>query len=243
MIRLQTPNQEILEFELLRVLGFSSERKRMSVIVKEKDKITLYCKGADSVIYNRLRTDLESQTNTLFCRTETQEHMDQYARLGLRMLCLTKRVRKGLILSNVSIFAICLQELSEQTYQDWNKLQHQAELDLDNRENLLVDLASKIETELELLGLFVCLFCHDHPYLNFLSVHIIHPSIYTGATGIEDRLQEGVPDAIQSLRDAGIKIWVVTGDKKETAINVGYASCLLEQDMEIIPLQASSEVR
>lgn len=76
----------------------------MSVIVKEKDKITLYCKGADSVIYNRLRMDLESQTNTLFCRTETQEHMDQYARLGLRMLCLTKRVREGLILSNVSIF-------------------------------------------------------------------------------------------------------------------------------------------
>lgn len=68
----------------------------MSVIVKEKDKITLYCKGADSVIYSRLSTDLESQSHTFFRRTETQEHMDQYARLGLRMLCLAKRVRKEL---------------------------------------------------------------------------------------------------------------------------------------------------
>ena len=90
--------------------------------------------------------------------------------------------------------------------------------------------------------LFVCLSVSlSWPPIPQLSVS---PSfIYIGATGIEDRLQEGVPDAIQSLRDAGIKVWVVTGDKKETAINVGYASRLLDQDMEIISLQASSEVR
>ena len=53
-------------------------------------------------------------------------------------------------------------------------------------------------------------------------------SLSSGATGIEDRLQDGVPDTIQSLREAGMKVWVLTGDKKETAINVGYASHLLE---------------
>lgn len=42
-----------------------------------------------------------------------------------------------------------------------------------------------------------------------------------GATAIEDKLQEGVPDAIASLATAGIKIWVLTGDKEETAINIG----------------------
>ena len=151
--------------------------------------------------------------------------------------------------------------MSEQIYQDWNDSRHNAELDLDNRDNLLLDLASKIETELELLGQSVCLsvclyFCMSvclsvclsvslsWPPIPQVSVSSYSPSfIYIGATGIEDRLQEGVPDAIQSLRDAGIKVWVVTGDKKETAINVGYASRLLDQDMEIISLQASSEVR
>jgi phospholipid-translocating ATPase len=39
-----------------------------------------------------------------------------------------------------------------------------------------------------------------------------------GATAIEDRLQEGVPETIADLQKAGIKIWVCTGDKMETAI-------------------------
>jgi phospholipid-translocating ATPase len=41
-----------------------------------------------------------------------------------------------------------------------------------------------------------------------------------GSTGVEDRLQEKVAQTLQSLRRAGIKIWVLTGDKKETAINI-----------------------
>ena len=43
-----------------------------------------------------------------------------------------------------------------------------------------------------------------------------------GGTAIEDRLQDGVPDAISILADAGIKLWVLTGDKVETAINIGF---------------------
>jgi phospholipid-transporting ATPase len=42
-----------------------------------------------------------------------------------------------------------------------------------------------------------------------------------GATAIEDKLQEGVPDTISALRKANIKVWVLTGDKQETAINIG----------------------
>ncbi|KAM7100680.1 phospholipid-transporting ATPase VB [Ciconia maguari] len=50
-----------------------------------------------------------------------------------------------------------------------------------------------------------------------------------GATGIEDRLQDGVPDTIAALREAGIQIWVLTGDKQETAVNIAYSCKLLNQ--------------
>ena len=46
--------------------------------------------------------------------------------------------------------------------------------------------------------------------------------ILIGCTAIEDKLQEGVPACIQILSKAGIKIWVLTGDKMETAINIAY---------------------
>lgn len=50
--------------------------------------------------------------------------------------------------------------------------------------------------------------------------------ILIGTTAIEDKLQEGVPDCIETLSRAGIKIWVLTGDKMETAINIAYGESL-----------------
>ena len=55
-----------------------------------------------------------------------------------------------------------------------------------------------------------------------------------GGTAIEDRLQDGVPNAISLLGNAGIKLWVLTGDKVETAINIGFACNLLNNDMDLI---------
>ncbi|TRY62354.1 hypothetical protein DNTS_025883 [Danionella cerebrum] len=55
-----------------------------------------------------------------------------------------------------------------------------------------------------------------------------------GVTAIEDRLQEGVPETIDSLRKAGVKVWVLTGDKTETAVNVGYACKLMDPDTTLI---------
>lgn len=60
-----------------------------------------------------------------------------------------------------------------------------------------------------------------------------------GATAIEDKLQEGVPRCIADLAEAGIKIWVLTGDKEETAINIGYACKLLTNNMKLICLNQS----
>ncbi|KAF2306631.1 hypothetical protein GH714_019915 [Hevea brasiliensis] len=62
-----------------------------------------------------------------------------------------------------------------------------------------------------------------------------------GATGIEDKLQDGVPEAIESLRQAGIKVWVLTGDKQETAISIGLSCKLLTMDMEQIIINGNSE--
>lgn len=64
-----------------------------------------------------------------------------------------------------------------------------------------------------------------------------------GATGVEDRLQESVPDTIMALREAGIQVWVLTGDKTETAVNIGYACRLLEDEDLVINMSCRSKVR
>ncbi|XP_061358473.1 phospholipid-transporting ATPase 1-like isoform X2 [Gastrolobium bilobum] len=61
-----------------------------------------------------------------------------------------------------------------------------------------------------------------------------------GATAIEDKLQQGVPEAIESLRIAGIKVWVLTGDKQETAISIGYSSKLLTSKMTQIIINSNN---
>lgn len=53
-----------------------------------------------------------------------------------------------------------------------------------------------------------------------------------GSTAIEDRLQDEVEETISKIKLAGIKLWVLTGDKVETAINIGYACSLLDNGME-----------
>jgi len=62
-----------------------------------------------------------------------------------------------------------------------------------------------------------------------------------GATGIEDKLQDGVPEAIESLRQADIKVWILTGDKQETAISIGYSCKLLTNEMTQIVINNNSK--
>lgn len=61
-----------------------------------------------------------------------------------------------------------------------------------------------------------------------------------GSTAIEDMLQDDVADTISFIKDAGVKLWVLTGDKIETAINIGYSCELLDDEMEIFLLQETS---
>ena len=53
-----------------------------------------------------------------------------------------------------------------------------------------------------------------------------------GSTALEDKLQDGVPEIIQMIMNAHIKLWVLTGDKTETAINIGYSCRLLDDSID-----------
>ncbi|XP_072424387.1 probable phospholipid-transporting ATPase IA isoform X2 [Chiloscyllium punctatum] len=189
----RTPNSVIIEalgqeekYELLNVLEFTSNRKRMSVIVRmPSGKLRLYCKGADTVIYERLSESSRYKDITL-------KHLEQFATEGLRTLCFT------------------VAEISETMYQDWLEVYQRASTALQNRSLKLEESYELIEKNLQLLG----------------------------ATAIEDRLQDNVPETIETLSKADIKIWILTGDKQETAVNIGHACKLLTKNMGLLVLNA-----
>ena len=64
---------------------------------------------------------------------------------------------------------------------------------------------------------------------------------YVGATAIEDKLQNGVPETIDILLKAKIKVWVLTGDKQETAIEIGKSCSLIQNDMKLSILTADTK--
>ncbi|KAL6702674.1 aminophospholipid translocase [Coniothyrium glycines] len=70
---------------------------------------------------------------------------------------------------------------------------------------------------------------------------IEHDLTLLGATAIEDKLQEGVPDTIATLQSAGIKVWVLTGDRQETAINIGMSCKLISEDMSLLIINEESK--
>ncbi|XP_078406485.1 putative phospholipid-transporting ATPase IM [Cetorhinus maximus] len=113
---------------------------------------------------------------------------------------------------------LAYKELDKGYFENWQKRYHEASTVLENREEQLSELYEEIEKDLTLLG----------------------------ATAVEDKLQDGVPQTIQTLSKANIKIWVLTGDKQETAVNIGYACNMLHEDMSnifIIEGSNSEEVR
>ena len=62
-----------------------------------------------------------------------------------------------------------------------------------------------------------------------------------GATAIKDRLQDGVPNTVAALAEAGIRLWVLTGDKQETAEEIGYATRVLDPAMRLLQIVKAPE--
>lgn len=172
------------DYELLNICEFNSTRKRMSAIFRCPDGvIRLFCKGADTVILERL-----SKADPQPFVEGTIRHLEEFASEGLRTLCIASRI------------------VSEEEYAAWSQTYYEASTSLEDRSDKLDAAAELIEQNLFLLG----------------------------ATAIEDKLQDGVPETIHTLQTAGIKVWVLTGDRQETAINIGMSCKLLAEDMNLL---------
>ncbi|XP_055721120.1 phospholipid-transporting ATPase VD-like isoform X2 [Salvelinus fontinalis] len=196
----ELPGMGSLAVRLLHILPFDSTRKRMSVVVRHllTKQVVVYTKGADSVIMDLAESPKgaeQSDGRQGHIREQTQKHLDNYAREGLRTLCIAKKV------------------LEEEEYDIWLKRHAFAETSIENREELLLESAQRLETNLTLLG----------------------------ATGIVDRLQEEVPETIEALQRAGVKVWVLTGDKQETAINIACACKLLRTTDQLLTANCGSK--
>ncbi|XP_007891054.2 phospholipid-transporting ATPase IG isoform X1 [Callorhinchus milii] len=181
-MKIQTGDKTIEKYQCLHVLNFDPVRRRMSVIVQASSgKILLFCKGADSSIFPRVKDGKQD---------EIKLHVEQNALTGLRTLC------------------VAYKELTQDEYDHINAQLHEAKMALKDRDEKLAQVYDDIESNL----------------------HII------GATAVEDSLQELAAETIEALHSAGMHVWVLTGDKMETAMATCYACSLFHRNMKLLQL-------
>jgi phospholipid-translocating ATPase len=178
-IELQTPTGARIAFDVLEIFPFTSESKRMGIIVRETSsgEILFLQKGADVVMARIVQRNdwLEEETANM-------------AREGLRTLVVARK------------------KLSAHTYEEFRAKYHEASVRLEGRnEAMTAVIADVLERDLELLGL----------------------------TGVEDKLQDEVKSTLELLRNAGIKIWMLTGDKIETARCIAISTKLVARNQYI----------
>ena len=174
-------------YEILQVLGFSSERKRMSIIVKYRNEIILYIKGADSEISKRLsKSNIKSDNYDII-----SNGLIEFSKQGLRTLMIAYR------------------KIKNEDYNLWRNKLYEEEINIEKNYTLHDRLYDIIENNLILLG----------------------------GTVVEDKLQDNVPQTIKELKTAGIKIWILTGDKLDTAESIGYNCNLLSKNQKIFVLK------
>ena len=176
---------------VLAVNEFTSARKRMSVIVRDRSRppgsqLFLRLKGADNAVLERCAAPADAASAKTL--RDTQTHLDAFARDGVRTLVLAERA------------------LSEAETEDWMRAYADASASLVNRDERLAACAEAIERECQLLG----------------------------ATAVEDKLQEGVPETVQTLRAAGALVWMLTGDKLETAVSIAHTCRLIDKDGDLV---------
>ena len=102
-------------------------------------------------------------------------------------------------------------EVDPEYYDNWSRQYNEAQVSMVDRQAKMDEVSEKIELDFTLIG----------------------------STAIEDKLQEEVGEVIQHIKEANVKVWVLTGDKIETAINIGYSCRLLDNEMEIFIIDES----
>ena len=177
------------KWDMLANLEFTSDRKRMSVIVKSAStgKIMLHMKGADDCMFARTRANDP-------LKKSTEEHVETYAAEGLRTLVIAQR------------------EMTPAEWETFSKKKIELDSVVTGRAEGLAKLYETVEHDLEI----------------------------TGATAIEDLLQDEVPETIALLRRANIRFWMLTGDKKSTAKTIG-ETCRLLQDEVLLDLEGADK--
>uniref|UniRef100_A0A146X6U7 Phospholipid-transporting ATPase n=1 Tax=Fundulus heteroclitus TaxID=8078 RepID=A0A146X6U7_FUNHE len=175
-------NKDVETYELLHVLNFDPVRRRMSVMVRPKTgEILLFCKGADSSIFPRVKQNEVESIRT---------HVERNAIDGYRTLCVAYKL------------------LSAEEYAKVDADLREARLALQDRDEKLMAVYNQVETEMTLIG----------------------------ATAVEDQLQEEAAQTMEALQGAGMKVWVLTGDKMETAKSTCYACGLFTKHTELLEL-------
>ncbi|KAI5984620.1 hypothetical protein EDD15DRAFT_2307641 [Pisolithus albus] len=191
-MEVQTPMGTRLSYDILELFPFTSESKRMGIVVRETQsgELLFLQKGADVVMARIVQRNdwLEEETGNM-------------AREGLRTLVVARK------------------RLTPQQYAAFKQRHHEASVKLEGRnEAMTAVVAEYLERDLELLGL----------------------------TGVEDKLQDEVKSTLELLRNAGIKIWMLTGDKIETARCIAISTKLVARNQyihEVAKLKTSDQVR
>lgn len=178
------------EYAQLACFEFNSDRKRMSVIVREKrtGRIRLYCKGADDMIMARLAAGQDE------VKRRTQAQIDNYAESGLRTLVYSYR------------------DLSPEQYDKFDRDYAAASADMVDRDAAKERVYTTMEKDLVLIG----------------------------ATAIEDKLQDCVPETIALLKKAGVAFWMLTGDKFSTALTIANTCNLKPKHNLLIEVEGES---
>jgi magnesium-transporting ATPase (P-type) len=212
-----TKNIRTETWEILAVNKFDSERKRMSILLRSPPElgsaVILFCKGADSAM---LDPDICSSSKNVFsgnaaddaektCRLEKLMDENDDSEWDAAQLLGIQSHLGEFASEGLRTLVLGIRFLTDTECEDWLKAYKKAASSLKNRDEMLRDAALEIEKDL----------------------HVV------GATAVEDKLQSGVPDTIATLEKAGIKLWVLTGDKKETAIEIGYSTKVLTPSMHL----------
>ena len=193
-IKLGNNDNNIIDFERLELIEFSSDRKRETVIVREKDNensvIKLYIKGADSIIEERLSKN--TPKNIL---NQCKYYVNKFSVLGFRTLFIAMKI------------------LSQEEYNKFSSDLKEAQMSLENKDEKVAEVYNSIEKNLILLG----------------------------ATIVEDKLQDLVPETIRDLRLAKVKVWMLTGDKMNTAYNIGLSCNLISKKMKTFNIKGKEK--
>ena len=186
-IKMKDSADNIEEFEVLANFPFSSDTKRMGIILKNKKHghIIYYLKGAENVMMKFVKKEYIGYI---------KENAENLATKGLRTLVLTQKI------------------ISKEDFEAWNREYQDATSSMENRKEKIAQTVSKLENNMD----FLCV------------------------TGVEDLLQDDVANTIDNLRNAGMKVWMLTGDKVETATCISISAGIKAKNQKIFTITYDS---